>query len=648
MPRLPRLLASVAALLIAPASALAAPPTNVEVFPNVRHEVGGVSELDRSVFFAAHTTPVSPDWNGEEDKLDYFAKKLRGHFGRDTGQISGTLNRAKQDPKRPGYADPKHIEALAKQDATSYRKMSKTRQRYLSGSDMIIGAQLHPFWPGDKATRHTNWKLSTTDTADEPFGTATGEFMGLYFRNFHKPKGHRPPPAWIEVVNEPLYELSSHGDVDPDQVFHFHNVVADQIRKYYPGVPVGGYTMAFDLFDHDDFGRWDKRFKSFIDITGDNMDFYSVHFYDFPGISRGKVRLRRGSNLEASFDLIDHYSTLKLGQPKPYLISEYGSQVHDWYHQPWSPYRDWLCVKAFNTMVMQFMERPDLVLKALAFTPPKAEWGRNSETVPYYWRLLRRANEGDGNTANDQEGPWVFSEQIKFWELWSDVRGTKVLIHSDQPDVQTQAYLSSRNLFVALNNLSDDDTQRVRLNLKHAAPPESVSLKLLYLKGETPQLDEESLDAIPDRVVLPPNATAILHIRLPERVEPEHTASESKTFADVYLQPIQGKKAITFNIDGVELGEQGTATLRLGIGRDHGNELTPTRIKVNGKSVRVPKQFRGDDTQADRKRFFGLLEVPVPYSVLQENNKVQLAFPETNGHVSSAALRVVTHSAPLE
>ena len=45
-----------------------------------------------------------------------------------------------------------------------------------------------------------------------------------------------------------------------------------------------------------------------------------------------------------------------------------GGQVNfedDWYNQPWSPYRDWLILKATSTMLMQFMERPDQILKAI-------------------------------------------------------------------------------------------------------------------------------------------------------------------------------------------------------------------------------------------------------------------------------------------
>ncbi|MEM1108884.1 MAG: agarase [Planctomycetota bacterium] len=637
------------ALLSVCAALNATPQVAIEVFPNVVHDVNGVSKLDRSVFFGAHTTPVSPDWNGEEDKLDYFAKKLRGHFGRDTGKISGTLNSVRQDPRRPGYADPEHLAEMAKQEAAWYQRLDRTKKNYLERADMIIGAQLHPFWPsGERATAKTGWKLSTADTANEPLGTATGEFMGRYFQLFHQPQGPRPRPAWIEVINEPLYELVTHGETDPADVFRFHNTVADQIRKYYPGVPIGGYTMAFDLFEDDNFGRWDRRFKSFVDIAGANMDFYSLHFYDFPGIARGKVQLRRGSNLEASLDLIDHYQLLKHGEPKPYLISEYGSQVHDWYNQPWTPFRDWLCIKAFNAMVMQFMERPDQILKALAFTPPKAEWGRKAPDSPYYWRLLRRANEGDSDTSDDREGPWVFSEQIKFWQLWSDVRGDRVLIQSDDPDVQTQAYVDGRNLFVAVNNLDEERNKAIKINLRDTGSVSRVELKHLYLDGDRPRLDEEQLDEVPRRLVLPPNATAVLHIRLADRVEPENTASEIRVYADRYLQPIAARKRMTFQIDGVPEGEHGTATLRLGIGRDHGVARTPARIRVNGQTVRVPREFRGDDTQTDRPRFFGLLEVSVSRDLLEANNTIEVAFAEDGGHVSSAALRVVTFDSPIE
>ncbi len=45
---------------------------------------------------------------------------------------------------------------------------------------------------------------------------------------------------------------------------------------------VGGYCTAFPDFKLQDFGRWNARWKQFIDIAGKDMDFFTIHLYDFP------------------------------------------------------------------------------------------------------------------------------------------------------------------------------------------------------------------------------------------------------------------------------------------------------------------------------------------------------------------------------
>ena len=629
------------------------PAVRVDVNMDIRHSVGGVSELDRSVFFNAHASPYEPDWNGEEDKLAYYVNELNSHMGRNTGGISNTLNMVREDPNRPGYADPEHLSELAGKEHAIYQGQSN-RHAFNKATETILAAQLHPFWPDGKHRTLYNkpegWTLSTTDTPDEPLGTATGEFMARYIDEFFG-DGGEPRPRYFEVINEPLYKLTTTGDTDPIDVFRFHNTVTSEIRKRVPDVQIGGYTMAFPYFERDDFERWERRFKLFVDTAGANMDYYSIHLYDFPGINRGRVTLRRGSNNEAVFDMIDHYSEIKLGQRKPYLISEYGSQLHDWYEEPWSPYRDWLCLKAYNAMVMQFMERPDQILKAITFTPVKAEWGRNSDNIPYHWRLMRRANEGDDDLSDDREGPWVWTDQIKFFELWSDVRGTRVDCRSSHLDVQSLAYADGKNLYIILNNLATSD-QQVRLLAQVQSQNQlmRVESKKLYLDPTTnaPKLIHQLTDVAADVVTLEPEATVILRYDFDKPISMPHKASETKCFADTYLQPITAGKPITFRIQDVPLAEHGETTLRLGVGRDHGFSPFPQAIQINGHPVPVNESLRGDDKQSDRQRFFGLLEVPVPNLLLDEDNTVTVTFPDTNGHISSVALRVVNFTRPVE
>ena len=108
------------------------------------------------------------------------------------------------------------------------------------------------------------------------------------------------------------------------------------------------------------------------------------------------------------------------------------------------------------------------------------------------------------------------------------------------------------------------------------------------------------------------------------------------------MQPITAASPITFNINGVSKSTFGEAVLRVSIGRDHGRVLKPV-VKVNGAQIIVPDDWRGYD-QADKNRFFGTLEMDVPYSLINTNNTVSVEFPDTGGHVSSAILQVFSFS----
>ena len=57
-------------------------------------------------------------------------------------------------------------------------------------------------------------------------------------------------------------------------------------------------------------------------------------------------------------------------------------------------------------------------------------------------------------------------------------------------------------------------------------------------------------------------------------------------------------------------GGGGRETLRLGVGRDHGQSLQPY-ISRNGHTLHVPSDWMGYD-QRPRGRFFGVLDILYP------------------------------------
>ena len=76
----------------------------------------------------------------------------------------------------------------------------------------------------------------------------------------------------------------------------------------------------------------------------------------------------------------------------------------------------------------------------------------------------------------------------------------------------------------------------------------------------------------------------------------------------------------------------------MSLGRGHDLSKTP-KVFVNGEKVEIPLNWKGYD-QANRKKFFGAIEIPIPMDLIKENNKVNITFPDSGGHVSSLILNL--------
>lgn len=609
---------------------------NVSANLNVKHTVGNISEFDRSKFIVIHANQIENEWDGDNFTSDLRNDFLNGYdvyLGRDTGGITWNLNNMSEDPDRPGYAKPSEITSKGLNTRNSFENNTNLHQ-YEERKNATIAGQLHPFWTGEGQQETNNgWKLASA--------TATGEYMGRYINEFHGSNGQKTP-SYVEIINEPAYE-SMGGKLDYthsiEEIADFHVEVADAIRVQAPNLKIGGYTTAFPDFEVGDFQRWENRWKMFMDIAGEKMDFWSIHLYDFASIRGGEKELRSGSNVEATFDMMEHYSKLSFNEIKPIVISEYGAQTHDYNNQTWTPYRDWLHLKASNSLLMSFLERPQNIASAINFIIVKAEWGYNSTLdIPYPSRLMRKANEPEEYT-----GEWVYTDMVKFFQLWQNVKGTRIDTTSDDLDLQVDAYIDGTKGYLILNNL-DFTEHTINLNLFDSKNENIVSIlkRHLTLVNETPILDEETFTSPITSVTIGAESTIILEYTFENEIDINKTSNEVKYYAETYYKPISANQEQNFNINNVSKDTYGEAVLRIGVGREHGKILHPS-IKVNGKTIDVPTDWRGYD-QAQRERFFGVLEIPVPFDVLEVNNSISVSFSDNGGHISSVALQVFNFS----
>ena len=215
--------------------------------------------------------------------------------------------------------------------------------------------------------------------------------------------------------------------------------------------------------------------------------------------------------------MIEHYSDIALGAPRPFIISEYGGRNRPLESQNWSTARDWDTLKSFSSMMMSFMDRPNLMYKAVPFIVLKAEW---ATSPPSPWRLMRKANE-----PASYSGDWVYTEMIKFYQLWSEVNGTRVDVISSDPDVQVDAYVDGTSAYVILNNLNSV-SHTINLNMfeNSGNSLQSVFEKSMYWGGSNVALDQITHTGPLPSITLQPDATTILKYTFANNVDVNETS----------------------------------------------------------------------------------------------------------------------------
>ncbi len=598
---------------------------NVIVNLNMEHSVNGVSELDRNKFFILHHSIDDPDWDSAEQRKSFLTEN-DVYLGRSTGGISWNFRQTDEDPQKSGWPDIKNIQKRGAESKIAYAKDVAGHQFEDKAKMMVIGGQPMKVYPNGQLTPK-GWAYENYD--------AVAEFYAHYLKEFYGEGGKsgEPRPQYVEVLNEPFVKTRKIGTTTK-KLSEFHNVVAKRIKEINPEIKVGGYGAAYPAYEANNFKHWENCWKTFIDVAGKNMDFYSYHLYDNHKAQALPQVKRKGSNIEAIMDMVEHYSVLKHGERKPVYITEFGYFLEEAVY--YNKQSDWYQLRAYNSMVMQFMERQDAIIGAIPFMIMKAEWGRNEEGIPYGPRIMRQKKETTEYQGNRDD--WVYTDLIKYYQFWKDLKGIRSESRSDNVDILTDTYIDGNKAYVLISNLSAED-RVLNLDIRETEglALNKVSLSHIHANENDEPIWDKYEFKDHSKVRIGREATMILTYDYNGKIIQNESSKEHKYFADDYFKTIQANTPINVNIKGVEKAKIGEATLRIGMGRAHGLSLEPT-VKVNGVGIDVPSNWRGDD-QSTRKQFFGVIEMPIPYSLLRKDNDISITFEDEGGHVSSITMQ---------
>ncbi len=448
---------------------------------------------------------------------------------------------------------------------------------------------------------------------------------------------------YYELMNEPFVHINDFAPISKreeivEQMSLLWKKTAEHLHQEIPNTLVGGYSGAWAEPEFNNFQHWHSDMKPFMDIAGSSMDFLSTHLYD-GATKKGENINRTGCNTEAILDLIDAYSHQKWGAVKPQVISEFGKAVRAWLKdslnlkepKPYSPQRDGEILRSINAFVLQFMSRPDRILKTIPCIVTKGkfyyEGSRNPNQYPYPWVLMRKLNDDS----------YAFTHLFKFYEFWKGIQGNRTFISASDPDILKQSFLDGNKAFVILHSLEETE-KWISIKFLNDSGADIHRFRIRKLHQDTngiPLLESEESNALPDSLSLTPGATVVIECHLSKLLSPERTLQVNNYYAPQLLTPIVASTEHLLTINDVVIRE-GTATLRLGLGHDHGASLHPT-LKINGTNVPVPRDWMGYN-QAIRKRFFGTTGIPIQSCLLKRDNEISVTFEDGGGHISTTTL----------
>ncbi|MEM9252765.1 MAG: beta-agarase [Planctomycetota bacterium] len=605
------------ALSIGLAATTVADPVTLTVDPSTVRSIGGITTLEREKYITIHASPGEPDL--DDEKLRYIEEELEAHYGRDGGVQSAQLKATPAGPDNPDMPD---IDYMREAGEASRAEMAKDPHRYRPESMSEVVLCTHPEWM---------MGLPGNDFAE--FGPrspeAAAEFAAQFLKHFYTDETR---PNYYEVFNEPFVKAKKMGTTAEEMARH-HLVTARRIREVLPDddILIGGYSAAWAEVEGRDFGHWNDWQKMFMDVAGDEMDFFATHLYDGVNV-KGTHAERTGGNVVAIMDLIDAYSYIKWGVAKPQVITEYGRLIQNDHDKAWPDRlrRESALLGSFNGMLMMYLDHPDRLIKTVPFILGFATWkyGADAESGPvdppsdfllYRW-------SGDAHVTTGIE---------LFYRFWKGINGERRVASTDDPDIRTHYFADGLRHTLVIHNM-DSEPRTVALNGLDGLDLAKVTLRTLGSRDGAPLLGEQVLYGLPDEITIDPTEAAAVILDLREPFDADRTVLETRVYAENYLEEIEADRPIEFTYKNVPTGD-GEAKLRLSIGRLPGSSLQP-QAWVNGTEVQVPADWAGS-VQEGRPRFFGMIEVPVPAEVLAENTTVKLVFPDSGGKVASAVLQ---------
>ena len=605
---------------------------------------GANATIDRMQWFGGHWNIYKSGIQWRDEDVELFHDRYHAHPGR-SFYVSYRMSQCVEDSARPGFVDVSSLIA----SCANARQWSQLAWP-LDAVDMIVSSkpdQLYPNSCGHRNGQAPNGFMPGSHAA-------AAEFFALYYQHCMPPTAQNR--VFMEVSNECDVKTFPTACNSPwSEMVKLHAAVGDAIHNAYdnatalPRPIVCGPTEAFPEYQRKDFRTWRAggQLSEFLagTVRNSSIDCLSTHIYSTYQVTANATGrdsntdpfssnyvAREVNNVDAILDMQEAGMTAE-GAAAAILISEYGAAFKDkllYYH----PAHDFWILRAVNTMLMTFLERPDRILKALPFIVDKATWhvqgSQNNASQSYPQAMWRKVSN-----------EWQITHLHKFYGMWRDFGGKRFPARSDHAQVQVHAAVrhvaALANWTVAVNNADHLVPTRVHLAwplLPTGATVVGVSVRRLAWDSveEIPTMTDthEEQSVLPTILLLAPAELALVTVHVEAAAAAVLAATKrinTLTFpSPQQLVPLPTTAAAANNVPfrflGVLAGGATPLSVRVSLGGPAENRtaiLMKLNIVVNGVACVVdPTQHIGGQQHKSPQlgSFFGGLEVLVPITAV--------------------------------
>ena len=551
----------------------------------------------------------------------------------------------REDTQRPGFAD---LGRLRKMLAARRHEPSPVLLRdFPAGLDVAAHGQ-HNAYPGFMGTHLSSWLATHGSDGKHEMEhlpnniEAAAELAATVLRHGYHDFDR---PRYFEPLNEPHWSYLN----EPEHLADWHLAARRRVHAETPDVLVGGPCLSIAYF----YSRGYRSFRSltdFVDATDGQMDFYSFHVYDFHEIEEDRFSgaILSGLPLEGVLDLVQNYTSIKLGREVPVVVSEAGGYVtgisgageereiiegmarerfpgsgFEWQMKARSIH-EYLQVSSTIGHTLVFMDHPHTLKKSVPFILLET-----SAWDPEYYAALHVPKDFDPGAQE-----WIPSTLHDFYRLFRDLRGRRVVAHSPDPDILVRAFVDGSRLQVIAHNLAE----KPEVLSIGAADPDSIAVRRYGRRGDlTPFLAEE-LAASLGGLELGPRETIVVNANYDAVIESRRTVEETACYGDAVTVPVDGSAAIRISVPRGESVQY--ACLRIGCNRPSGSG-SGMQVRFNGHELKVAVEDSAPRYDHRKHGYSTTKLIPIDPAFLKDDNVVVISFPDGgSGTIGSAVLRI--------